>query len=91
MCVIPRWIMNILYQGYRLQFQHFPPPFLGVLETTLASEELMCALTGEVEVLLQKDAIELVPPHLVMEGHYSRYFLVEERADKGGGLRPIMD
>ena len=83
--------MNILHQGYVLQFQHSPPPFLGVLETTLASEELMCALTGEVEVLLQKDAIELVPPHLVMEGHYSRYFLVEKKADKGGGLRPIMD
>ena len=90
-CVIPRWILNILRLGYRLQFQDSPPPFLGVLVTTLASEELMSALSGEVEVLLQKDAIELVPPHLVMEGHYSRYFLVEKRADKGGGLRPIMD
>ena len=92
MCVIPRWIMNILHQGCRLQFQRSPPPpFLGVLVTTLASEELMCALTGEVEVLLQRDAIELVQPRLVMGGRCSGYFLVEKKADKGGGLRPIMD
>ena len=59
---VPKWIGNILDKGYRLQFHSTPPPFQGVLESKLASEELMCALAREVEELLQKGAIEVVPP-----------------------------
>ncbi|XP_043120232.1 uncharacterized protein LOC122362727 [Puntigrus tetrazona] len=42
----------------------------------------------EVESLLRKEAIEVVPPHAVESGFYSRYFIVPK---KDGGLRPIID
>ncbi len=38
--------------------------------------------------LLEKGAIEMVPPALSESGFYSRYFLVPK---KDGGLRPILD
>ena len=69
MCVVPRWVSHILSQGYWLLFLSTPPPFLGVLETRLASEELMCALAREVGELLVKDAIEVVRPQLMLGGH----------------------
>ncbi|KAL0172117.1 hypothetical protein M9458_032428, partial [Cirrhinus mrigala] len=42
----------------------------------------------EVETLLRKEAIEVVPPHDRESGFYSRYFIVPK---KDGGLRPIID
>ncbi len=45
-------------------------------------------LRSEVMTLLEKEAIEMVPPALSESGFYSRYFLVPK---KDGGLRPILD
>ncbi len=45
-------------------------------------------LHSEVMTLLEKGAIEMVPPALSESGFYSRYFLVPK---KDGGLRPILD
>ncbi len=45
-------------------------------------------LRSEVMTLLEKGAIEMVPPALSESGFYSRYFLVPK---KDGGLRPILD
>ncbi|KAI2664001.1 ORF V: Enzymatic polyprotein [Labeo rohita] len=42
----------------------------------------------EVETLLRKEAIEVVPPHDRESGFYSRYFIVPK---KDGGLRPLLD
>ncbi len=42
----------------------------------------------EVDTLLRKEAIEVVPPHERESGFYSRYFVVPK---KDGGLRPILD
>ncbi len=42
----------------------------------------------EVDTLLRKGAIEMVPPHKRKSGFYSRYFIVPK---KDGGLRPILD
>ncbi|KAI2649105.1 Transposon Ty3-G Gag-Pol polyprotein [Labeo rohita] len=42
----------------------------------------------EVETLLRKEAIEMVPPQDRESGLYSRYFIVPK---KDGGLRPILD
>ncbi len=42
----------------------------------------------EVEVLLEKGAIEYVPRSSRETGLYSRYFIVPK---KDGGLRPILD
>ncbi len=44
--------------------------------------------SGQVMNLLEKGAIEIVPPAQSEPGFYSRYFLVPK---KYGGLRPILD
>ena len=75
-CSLPRWIFRILSQGYSLQFSRSPPMFAGMVETVLSSEVQNTALAREVAVLLVKGAVELVPPQCMMEGYYSRYFLV---------------
>ncbi|KAL0187573.1 hypothetical protein M9458_014672, partial [Cirrhinus mrigala] len=41
----------------------------------------------EVDTLLRKEAIEVVPPHDRESGFYSRYFIVPK---KDGGLRPFL-
>jgi hypothetical protein len=56
------------------------PPMLG--------SPLGHVLRTEVQNLLAKGAIELVPLALKQAGFYSRYFLVPK---KDGGLRPILD
>ena len=43
-CVVSRWIANTIQTGYRLQFHSSPPPYVGVLETTLTSELHTCTL-----------------------------------------------
>ena len=89
--MVSRWIANTIQSGYRLQFHTSPPPFVGVLETTLTSEIQNQTLAKEVADLLLRGAVELVPPQLRLGGHYSRYFLVPKKPEKGGGLRPILD
>ncbi|KAL0165959.1 hypothetical protein M9458_037803, partial [Cirrhinus mrigala] len=42
----------------------------------------------EVDTLLRKEAIEVVPSHDRESGFYSRYFIVPK---KDGGLRPFLD
>ncbi len=42
----------------------------------------------EVDTLLRKEAIEVVPPHKRESGFYSQYFIVPK---KDGGLCPILD
>ena len=54
----------------------------------MSSEELNCALSREVEELLCKGAIEVVSHQDMLEGLYSRYFLVPK---KPKGFRPILD
>ncbi len=74
------WVMGIIKRGYSLQFAQRPPRFSGVVSTSV--------LRSEVMTLLEKGAIEIVPPALSESGFYSRYFLVPK---KDGGLRPILD
>ncbi len=42
----------------------------------------------ELDTLMRKEAIEVVPPPLRESEYYSRYFIVPK---KDGGLRPILD
>ncbi len=79
--------MGIIKRGYSLQFARRPPPFSGVVSTSVHGENA-CVLRSEVMTLLEKGAIEMVPPALSESGFYSRYFLVPK---KDGGLRPILD
>ena len=88
MVSVPKWIGNILNKGYRLQFLSTPPPFRGLLESKMPSQELNNALARVVEEMLAKEAIEMVPHQDMMEGLYSRYFLVPKKPE---GLRPILD
>ncbi|KAL0149156.1 hypothetical protein M9458_055588, partial [Cirrhinus mrigala] len=55
---------------------------------TLVGPEQALVMEQEVETLLRKEAIEVVPPHVRESGFYSRYFIVPK---KDGGLRPIID
>ncbi|KAI2644245.1 Transposon Ty3-I Gag-Pol polyprotein [Labeo rohita] len=64
-----------------------PPPFDGVFPTLVGPEQAL-VMEQEVETLLRKEAIEVVPPHDRESRFYSRYFTVPK---KDGGLRPIID
>ncbi len=65
-----------------LQFARRPPRFHGVLATTVRSENAQ-VLRAEVMNLLEKGAIEIVPPAQSESGFNSRYFLFPQ---KDGGL-----
>ncbi len=79
--------MGIIKRGYSLQFSRRPPRFSGVVSTSVHGENAR-VLCSEVMTLLEKGAIEMVPPALSESGFYSRYFLIPK---KDGGLRPILD
>ncbi|KAL0177259.1 hypothetical protein M9458_026153, partial [Cirrhinus mrigala] len=74
---VSAWVLRTVEKGYSIQFSAPPPPF----DRALVMEQ-------EVETLLRKEAIEVVPPHDRESGFYSRYFIVPK---KDGGLRPIID
>ncbi|XDV47256.1 hypothetical protein PO909_016939 [Leuciscus waleckii] len=61
--------------------------FMGVLPTVVGPEQVL-VMEQEVNTLLEKGAIEYVPPSNRETGFYSRYFIVPK---KDGGLRPILD
>lgn len=82
------WINKTIRRGYALQFARRPPPFRGILRTTVCSSHESAALLGEVSSLLQRGAIVEVEPHRAGAGFYSPYFLVPK---KNGGVRPILD
>ncbi|XDV41091.1 hypothetical protein PO909_010017 [Leuciscus waleckii] len=60
---------------------------MGVLPTVVGPEQVL-VMEQEVNTLLEKGAIEYVPPSNRETGFYSRYFIVPK---KDGGLRPILD
>ncbi|XP_045919663.1 uncharacterized protein LOC123979658 [Micropterus dolomieu] len=77
-----------LRQGYSLQFCCIPPSFQGIKEANLSSQEEVDFPATEIQQLLQKQAISVVPTHDMYKGLYSTYFLVPK---KTGGFRPILD
>ncbi len=79
--------MTTVRWGYTLQFAQRPLGFRGVLATTVRSEDAQ-VLRAEVMNLLEKGAIEIVPPAQSKSGFYSHYFLVPK---EDGSLRPILD
>ena len=66
--------------GYRLQFRLRPPRFRSVVNTEVAGLAAT-ALRGEINNLLAKNAIQVVPASEVNKGWYSRYFVIPK---KGG-------
>ncbi|MCI4395880.1 hypothetical protein PGIGA_G00197280 [Pangasianodon gigas] len=84
---VSQWVLHTVERGYRIQFGSPPPRFCGILPTLVGPEQAL-VMEQEVNTLLRKEAIEVVPPHDRESGFYSRYFIVPK---KGGGLRPILD
>ncbi|XP_072235172.1 uncharacterized protein [Leuresthes tenuis] len=72
---------------FRLQFATKPPKFNGVL-MSVAEGEAAQVLQNEIDSLLLKRAIRVIPIEESQQGFYSRYFLIPK---KGGSLRPILD
>ncbi len=84
---VSQWVLHTVERGYRIQFGSPPPRFNG-MNPTLVGPEQDLVMEREVETLLRKEAIEVVPPRERESGFYSRYFVVPQ---KDGGLRPILD
>ena len=84
---VSQWVLHTIERGYAIQFRSRPPRFSGVLRTVVGPEQSL-VMEQEVTTLLQKGAIERVPPPSRESGYYSRYFIVPK---KDGGLRPILD
>ncbi|KAI2655953.1 Transposon Tf2-6 polyprotein [Labeo rohita] len=84
---VSAWVLRTVEKGYSIQFGAQTPPFDRVLPTLVGPEQAL-VMEQEVETLLRKEAIEVVPPHDRESGFYSRYFIVPK---KDGGLRPIVD
>ena len=73
--------------GYRLQFGARPPRFHSVINTVVQGEAA-AVLREEINSLLNKRAIRVVPALETNKGWYSCYFVVPK---KDGGRRPILD
>ncbi|XP_027901587.1 uncharacterized protein LOC114162038 [Xiphophorus couchianus] len=86
-CALSPWIERTVATGYRLQFRIRPPRFQSVINTTVGTEAAR-VLRDEINTLLAKGAVRVVPASEAKRGWYSRYFVVPK---KGGGLRPILD
>ncbi|KAI2649255.1 Transposon Ty3-G Gag-Pol polyprotein [Labeo rohita] len=84
---VSAWVLRTVEKGYAIQFGAPPPPFDGVFPTLVGPKQAL-VMEQEVETLLRKEAIEVVPPHVRESRFYSRYFIVPK---KDGGLRPIID
>ncbi|XDV44991.1 hypothetical protein PO909_013179 [Leuciscus waleckii] len=84
---VSRWVLNIIKEGYSLQFRRRPRRFMVRVETTVESK-VAHLLRAEILKLLSKGAIEPLSQAQSEGGLYSRYFLVPK---KDGGLRPILD
>ncbi|KAJ1172079.1 hypothetical protein NDU88_003931 [Pleurodeles waltl] len=80
------WVVNIVGKGYALPFLEFPPPISP--GPSICSEDHLLLLRQEVQVLLSKGTVELVPEQERGQGCYLRYFLIPK---KDGQLRPILD
>ncbi|KAL0147124.1 hypothetical protein M9458_057648, partial [Cirrhinus mrigala] len=84
---VSAWVLRTVEKGHSIQFGAPLLPFDEVFPTLVGPEQAP-VMEQEVETLLRKEAIELVPPHERESGFYSRYFIVPK---KDGGLRPIID
>ena len=81
-----QWVLQVVEHGYRLEFDG-PPLYSGIRHTRLHGDGAS-VLLEEVEGLLQKSAVELVPPGQEGDSFYSTFFTVPK---KDGGIRPILN
>jgi hypothetical protein len=77
------WIVDVVLQGFCLEFLESPPPFQGIRWTKSMSNLDSGVLAKEVLEMLAKHAIEVVPLCKALRGYYSTFFLVPKK--DGGG------
>ena len=84
-----QFIRSIISEGYQIEFALPPPKFSRVITTHLPQEEgkKLCMIQ-EINSLLEKRAIEIVPNSQISAGFYSTVFLVEK---KTGGYRMVLN
>ena len=82
-----QWVLDTVRHGYRLEFSS-PPPRITVKRVTSMPAELeqQRALQEEIDQLLKKSAIQLVPASSIL--HSSSFFLTTK---KSGQWRPILN
>ena len=80
------WVLETV-QGLRLNFVSPPVQTIFPQEASL-SEEDHSLVTLEIQEMLQKGAIHMVPPSQTTPGYLSSLFLVPK---KGGGQRPVVN
>lgn len=80
------WVLSVIKEGYKLEFLQ-KPMFMGVKKTSIATAQID-VLLKEVEELLSKNAIEIVPQQEKLSGFYSTFFLVPKKCGK---MRPIIN
>ncbi|VDI61342.1 Hypothetical predicted protein [Mytilus galloprovincialis] len=81
-----QWVLSIIKEGYKLEFQQFPPK-TGVKITSVPAKDLEI-LHLEVKELMEKSAVEYVPQADILNGFYSTFFLVPK---KTGDMRPVIN
>ena len=84
-----QWVLEVIEHGYSLEFMQQPPPPTGVRPTRLPSEQQKEIVLKEVATLLEKNAIEPVPPSEVREGFYSTIFCIPKKDPNK--LRPCIN
>ncbi len=84
---ILQWVLRTIRHDYTMEFRKGPPLFSGILPTTVFPGQATL-LRQEIVSLLEKGAIEELPPTRKKSGFYSRYCSVPK---KDGGLHPILD
>ncbi len=75
---ISRWLLGVIERGFTLQFRRRPPRFNGVVQCLTLPWNAQ-VLRREVCCVLEKRAVEQVPPSELESGFYSRYFVVPKR------------
>ena len=73
------WVLEIIGAGYALEFVQNPPPFLGIRKTKVSNLTQLSIMQKEVNSLLEKNAVRLVPTEEAQEGFYSTMFLVPKK------------
>ncbi|VDI64057.1 Hypothetical predicted protein, partial [Mytilus galloprovincialis] len=81
-----QWVLSYIKEGYKLEFQQFPPK-TGVKITSVPAKDLEI-LHLEVKELMEKSAVEYVPQADILNGFYSTFFLVPK---KTGDMRPVIN
>ena len=81
-----QWVLSVIEKGYKLEF--IKKPIWQGIKQTIVSQKNMEILLQEVNILIEKDAIESVQKEQIQSGFYSTFFLVPK---KNGKMRPVIN